>query len=154
VDRTHTRQDVDVARPAPIRAHDRGPELSGVVVERPTADDRDPRVRRLGRDRRDGVARRAPVRPARRRGAAAGGAAVAVYVSHPDRSHVSHVVCDSGWEAHLAGKLEHIPAVRSYVKNQGLGFTIPYTIDGQRRSYVPDFIARLDDGRDEGGSRT
>ncbi len=36
--------------------------------------------------------------------------------------------------------------VRSYVKNQGLGFTIPYTIDGQQRAYVPDFIARIDDG--------
>lgn len=32
------------------------------------------------------------------------------------------------------------------MKNQGLGFTIPYTIDGQQRSYVPDFIARIDDG--------
>jgi type III restriction enzyme len=69
-----------------------------------------------------------------------------VYVTHPNRSHVSHVVCDSGWEAHLAGKLENLPAVRSYVKNQGLGFTIPYTIDGEQRSYVADFIVRIDDG--------
>lgn len=69
-----------------------------------------------------------------------------VFVTHPERCHISHVVCDSGWEAHLAGKLEHLTAVRMYVKNQGLGFTIPYTIDGQQRSYVPDFIARVDDG--------
>jgi type III restriction enzyme len=69
-----------------------------------------------------------------------------VYVTHPDRCHVSHVVCDSGWEAHLAGRLEHLDAVRCYVKNQGLGFTIPYTIDGQQRAYVPDFIARVNDG--------
>ncbi len=32
------------------------------------------------------------------------------------------------------------------MKNQGLGFTIPYAIDGQQRSYVPDFIVRIDDG--------
>jgi type III restriction enzyme len=70
-----------------------------------------------------------------------------VYTTHPERCHVSHVACDSGWEAHLASKLEHLPAVRSYVKNQGLGFTIPYTIDGQQRSYVPDFVARVDDGQ-------
>ena len=70
-----------------------------------------------------------------------------VFVTHPQRSHISHVVCDSGWEAQLAGKLEHLDAVRSYVKNQGIGFTIPYTIDGQQRAYVPDFIARVDDGR-------
>jgi type III restriction enzyme len=68
------------------------------------------------------------------------------YLTSADRCHVSHVVADSDWEAHLAGKLEHIDAVHSYVKNQGLGFTIPYAIDGQQRSYVPDFIVRLDDG--------
>ena len=33
-----------------------------------------------------------------------------------------------------------------YVKNEGLGFAIPYTIDGQQRSYLPDFIVRIDDG--------
>jgi type III restriction enzyme len=57
-------------------------------------------------------------------------------------------VADSDWEAHLAGKLEHIDAVQCYVKNQGLGFTIPYAIDGQQRSYVPDFVVRLDDGHE------
>ncbi|MCB0953464.1 MAG: DEAD/DEAH box helicase family protein [Microthrixaceae bacterium] len=69
------------------------------------------------------------------------------YSTSSERCHVSHVVADSDWEAHLAGKLEHLDAVRSYVKNQGLGFTIPYAIDGQQRSYVPDFIVRLDDGQ-------
>jgi type III restriction enzyme len=69
-----------------------------------------------------------------------------VYVTQPDRCHVSHVVCDSGWEAHLAGSLERLDAVRCYVKNQGLGLTVPYAIDGQQRVYVPDFIARVDDG--------
>jgi hypothetical protein len=47
--------------------------------------------------------------------------------------------------------------VRSYVKNQGLGFTIPYTIDGQPRSYLPDFIARIDPAADRyraAGTRT
>ncbi len=72
-----------------------------------------------------------------------------VFTTDPDRCHISHVVSDSGWEAHLAGKLEHLRAVRSYVKNQGLGFTIPYTIDGRQRSYVPDFISQVDDGRGE-----
>ena len=68
-----------------------------------------------------------------------------VHVTDPGRCHVSHVVCDSGWEDHLAGKLEHLDVVRSYVKNQGLGFSIPYTIDGKQRAYIPDFIARIDD---------
>jgi type III restriction enzyme len=30
-----------------------------------------------------------------------------------------------------------------------LGFTIPYTLDGQPRSYYPDFLVDLDDGRGE-----
>jgi type III restriction enzyme len=69
-----------------------------------------------------------------------------VYLTDSGRCHVSHVACDSEWESTLAGKLEHMPAVHSYVKNQGLGFTVAYTIDGQQRSYIPDFIVRVDDG--------
>ena len=70
-----------------------------------------------------------------------------VWATSAERCHVSHVVCDSDWERQLASTLEQLPYVRSYVKNHGLGFTIPYTIDGQQRSYVPDFVVRLDDGR-------
>jgi type III restriction enzyme len=33
-----------------------------------------------------------------------------------------------------------------YVKNQNLGFEIPYTIDGDEHNYVPDFLVRVDDG--------
>jgi type III restriction enzyme len=32
------------------------------------------------------------------------------------------------------------------VKNQGLGFVIPYSLDGQPKSYYPDFLLDLDDG--------
>jgi type III restriction enzyme len=65
--------------------------------------------------------------------------------THPDRCHVSHVVLDSGWEDHMTHVLEDHPAVRRYVKNQGLGFSIPYVIDGQQRGYLPDFVVCLDD---------
>jgi type III restriction enzyme len=34
-----------------------------------------------------------------------------------------------------------------YVKNHNLGFTIPYTINGEEHQYRLDFIAMLDDGR-------
>ena len=53
----------------------------------------------------------------------------------------SHVVLDSGWEAKMAESLEEMPEVVAYVKNQGLGFTIPYTLNGEERSYI-DFYAR------------
>jgi type III restriction enzyme len=29
-------------------------------------------------------------------------------------------------------------------KNQGLGFTIPYTLNGSEHNYLPDYIVRLD----------
>ena len=34
----------------------------------------------------------------------------------------------------------------AFVKNQGLGFAIPYLHNGQLHNYVPDFIVRLDNG--------
>ncbi|MFM7852522.1 MAG: hypothetical protein ACKO96_11560, partial [Flammeovirgaceae bacterium] len=33
--------------------------------------------------------------------------------------------------------------VESYVKNQFLGFTVPYAMGGKDRQYYPDFIARV-----------
>lgn len=70
-----------------------------------------------------------------------------VYSTKPDKCHISHVVADTGsWEQKLAQTLEDMPEVIHYVKNQGLDFTIPYTLEGDERQYVPDFIARIDDG--------
>ncbi len=43
----------------------------------------------------------------------------------------------------LAETLEDMPEVIAYGKNQGLGFTIPYTLNGQSRNYVPDFLVKL-----------
>jgi type III restriction enzyme len=70
-----------------------------------------------------------------------------VYVARADKCHVSHVVADTeSWEQKMAQTLEDMDEVVHYVKNQNLGFTIPYTLDGQERSYIPDFIVRVDDG--------
>lgn len=73
-----------------------------------------------------------------------------VYVTRPDRCHVSHVVADTGsWEQKLAQTLEEMEEVVSYVKNQGLGFRIPYTINGEERNYEPDFLVRIRDPQGE-----
>ena len=71
----------------------------------------------------------------------------ATWTTAPDKSHVSHVVLDSEWEAELARVLERHPRVLSYVKNQGMQFDLPYRDGGVPRRYVPDFIVRLDDGQ-------
>ncbi len=64
-----------------------------------------------------------------------------VYPTDPAKCHISHVVADTGtWEQKLAQVLEEMPEVVRYVKNHGLGFTIPYTLNGDERQYIPDFI--------------
>jgi type III restriction enzyme len=70
-----------------------------------------------------------------------------VFSTSPDRCHVSHVVADTeSWEQKLAQSLEDMEEVHSYIKNHNIGFAIPYTFNGQEKSYYPDFIARIDDG--------
>jgi type III restriction enzyme len=43
----------------------------------------------------------------------------------------------------MAEALEDMPEVIRYVKNHNLGFTIPYTLNGEEHHYIPDFIACL-----------
>jgi type III restriction enzyme len=70
-----------------------------------------------------------------------------VYATRQDKCHVSHVVADTGsWEQKMAEALEDMDEVLRYVKNHNLGFTIPYTINGEEHQYVPDFITVMDDG--------
>ena len=52
----------------------------------------------------------------------------------------------NSWEQKLAQTLEDMDEVICYVKNEHVGFTIPYTLNGEEHSYIPDFIARMDDG--------
>ena len=61
------------------------------------------------------------------------------------KSHINYVVADTEeWEQGVAKKLEQMTEVLAYVKNQNLGFTIPYEHQGISHRYVPDFIAVLE----------
>lgn len=61
------------------------------------------------------------------------------------KSHVNYVVADTEeWEQGVAKKLEEMPEVISYAKNQNLGFTIPYEHQGASHQYIPDFIVILE----------
>ncbi len=61
------------------------------------------------------------------------------------KSHVNYVVADTEeWEQGVAKKLEQMPEVLTYVKNQNLGFSIPYEYQGISHQYVPDFIVVLE----------
>lgn len=70
-----------------------------------------------------------------------------VYSTRADKCHISHVVADTdSWEQKMAQVLEDLDEVKRYVKNHNLGFLVPYTLNGEEKSYVPDFIACIDDG--------
>jgi type III restriction enzyme len=60
--------------------------------------------------------------------------------------HINYVVCDSDWEAEFCRAAEANPRVRAYVKNQGLGFEVPYLLGATPKKYLPDFIVRVHDG--------
>ena len=63
------------------------------------------------------------------------------------KSHISHVVADSGLEVGIARELEHDERVAAYAKNDRLFLEIPYRYLGKTLRYRPDFIVRLDHGK-------
>ena len=63
------------------------------------------------------------------------------------KSHISHCVFDSTWEATEAYKIEKNHHVTSFAKNDHLGFGILYTYEGISHHYYPDFLIRLDNGK-------
>jgi type III restriction enzyme len=66
-----------------------------------------------------------------------------------DRCHINWCVCDSHWEAELCRVAEKHPLVKAYVKNYNLGFEVPYSYQGEQRTYLPDFVLLVDDGHGE-----
>lgn len=74
-----------------------------------------------------------------------------LWSTSPNHCHVNYAVLDSSWEGEFCRILEHHHRVVSYVKNHALGFEVPYTCNGESRTYRPDFIVRLldDHGPDD-----
>ena len=120
------RPEEHVGRPTAALPH-RHP-MPDVVIENPILNSPYEQPRRRFRFGDDGITARWS-----RSGARAVGSTRAVDVdtskqfvaTRPDRCHVSHVVAGSHWETRVAGTIEALPRVRCFVKNQGLGFTIP-----------------------------
>lgn len=68
------------------------------------------------------------------------------------RSQISHMVGDGGWEMAVARGLDTVEHgagkyVTAWVKNDHIGFEIPYMWGGTVRRYIPDFIAKLTNGK-------
>ena len=60
------------------------------------------------------------------------------------KSHLNYVVADTRkWEQCAAFVLDRHEQVEAFVKNDRLGFVIPYLHNGQPHDYVPDFLVRM-----------
>jgi type III restriction enzyme len=64
-----------------------------------------------------------------------------------EKSHLNYAVADSDWEQIFAKTCEEEEMVKSYVKNDYLGFNIPYNKDGVERMYRPDFILKVENSK-------
>ncbi len=62
---------------------------------------------------------------------------------HTRKSHINFCVCDSRWESTAALHLDRSPHATAWVKNDHLGFEIPYIFNGGEHKYRPDFLVRL-----------
>ena len=62
------------------------------------------------------------------------------------KCHVNYAVCDSEWEKTFCSVLEKNPRVVAWVKNDRLGFSVPYFKGTARHDYIPDFIVKLENG--------
>lgn len=60
------------------------------------------------------------------------------------KSQISHIVIDSGWEGiGLEFERNRIPDIESWAKNDHLGFEIFYLWQGQIHTYYPDYIIKF-----------
>jgi len=62
------------------------------------------------------------------------------------KSHISHAIQDSSWEANATFELERNQEVISWVKNDHLGFEIQYIYNGVVHKYYPDYLICLKNG--------
>ena len=67
-----------------------------------------------------------------------------------NKCHINYAICDSEWEISLCKFLEDDPDVFAYVRNDGLGFEVPYTYKQKQHHYRPDYIVLVDDGKGQG----
>jgi type III restriction enzyme len=59
-------------------------------------------------------------------------------------SHLNYMVPDTlKWEQSATYYIDTHPMTDAFVKNAGLGFSIPYLDNGEMHDYIPDFIIRL-----------
>jgi len=71
------------------------------------------------------------------------------YETDPRKCHINWVILDSDWEAEFCRVAEVHSRVLAYVKNHNLGLEVPYRYGSEIRTYIPDFIVKIDNGHGE-----
>jgi type III restriction enzyme len=61
--------------------------------------------------------------------------------------HINWIIPDNDWEAEFCRVAESHPKVLSYAKNHNLGLEVPYRYASTMRTYIPDFVVLVDDGK-------
>ncbi len=61
--------------------------------------------------------------------------------------HINWIIPDNDWEAEFCRVAESHPKVLSYAKNHNLGLEVPYRYGSIMRTYLPDFVVLVDDGK-------
>ncbi len=69
--------------------------------------------------------------------------------TNSEKCEINWVILDSDWEAEFCRVVEKHPLVKAYVKNHNLGLEVPYLHGSDARTYIPDFIVLVDDGKGE-----
>jgi len=62
------------------------------------------------------------------------------------RCHVNWAILDSDWEVEFCRIAEAHSNVLAYARNDNLGLEVPYRYRSRARTYLPDFIVKIDDG--------
>ena len=62
------------------------------------------------------------------------------------KSHVNYVIAeDNSWQEIAAKTFDAMDCVEAWVRNQYLGFRIPYTVGDENKEYLPTFIVKTKD---------
>ncbi|MBH53027.1 MAG: restriction endonuclease [Opitutaceae bacterium] len=69
-----------------------------------------------------------------------------LYKTDSRKCHINWVVLDSDWEGEFCRVAESHHQVLGYAKNHNLGLEVPYRFGSEQKTYIPDYIVRVDDG--------
>ena len=62
----------------------------------------------------------------------------------PAKCYLTYLPEDSTGETQFVERIERMDEVLAYVKNQNLGFKVPYAFEGRPSNYYPGYVLKID----------